>query len=156
MDDLSEKISKYIVDGLRKKNLTQRQLADKMDKSYSVVSSWVRGKHKPTTEDLFLLQEIIGGKIISFDDSQEDSRKEIDEISRKIETLQYTLTTLMLDLSKMIKTNTDFSMAIGMIVAGKKDKESIDKCKKIAEQSDNEYLKQICSHIENNNLASKT
>jgi len=57
-------IVEYIHTLLESKNMTQRDLADKMGKSESEISKWLSGGHNLTLRTLAKIQDAIGEEII--------------------------------------------------------------------------------------------
>jgi len=55
---MEEVIAKNLIKLLKLNNLTQKQLADKLDIKLQVVNRWVKGKALPTTKSLDKLASV--------------------------------------------------------------------------------------------------
>lgn len=62
--DLSFEIADRIVEILSKKKLTQRVFANKLGKSETEISKWLRGTHNFTTKTLAKIEVVLGEPII--------------------------------------------------------------------------------------------
>ena len=70
----SFQISDQILDILEEKKITQKQLADKLGKSESEVSKWMKGDHNFTIETIVKIEIALGETII---DTPNNLRKEL-------------------------------------------------------------------------------
>ena len=86
-----EKIGKFIANCRKKQNLTQEQLAEKLDISKNAVSKWERGLNLPDASIMkelcailkISLNELFAGQHINDNDLQENSEKNLLNIVKK-------------------------------------------------------------------------
>lgn len=65
--ELSMYIADRIFDILESKNMTQRQLAERLGKSESEISSWLTGNHTFTTKTIAKIEVAFGEEIFHFE-----------------------------------------------------------------------------------------
>lgn len=68
--DISVEIADRILDILERKNMTQRQFAEKLGKSESEISGWLTGTHVFTTKTIAKIEVALGDKIITIKDDE--------------------------------------------------------------------------------------
>ena len=109
-----EKIGKFIVECRKRKNLTQMQLAEKLNITDRAISKWERGKGMPDTSIMLDLckelgisvNELLSGEMIEMNDYDKKTEELLLEIKNKTTTysktedLEYAL--LISDLNKVI------------------------------------------------------
>lgn len=154
MEKINEKIIQKIKILMNSRDMTQGDLARKIGKSSSVISNWFAGRNHPSIGDIEKIESALGEKIIFFDDKAHTESSNYEELNEKIENLNFTLTTFLRNISQMIennstmiKNNMDFSNIIATVIVGKINPGDLEKCRNIAETTNNETLKQF---IDNN------
>ena len=97
-----EKIGKFIATCRKKQNLTQEQLAEKLNVTFKAVSKWETGKGLPDASIMLDLckelkisvNELLSGEIITVDNNQKEMEKNLLEIIKQKEEADKSLLTL--------------------------------------------------------------
>ena len=114
---MEEVIAKNLIKLLKLNNLTQKQLAEKLDIKLQVVNRWVKGKASPTTKSLDKLASVFGVPVSYFYNEINNSgiinngnnnsiqtnitNKEIELLNKEVEILNRQIEILKQDFEKL-------------------------------------------------------